>query len=741
LATVKTIKPAGGGDYTTLQAWEDWADGESNADQTAECYTGDLGVITFAGWTATPTVALHPIIIGASGNRHDGTNTVQGARIVSSAAAITQHNFRYLEIEGLFFDFTGNVKSCISVFNNVANTTVTCKVNQIVLKRVNGSHAQSCGINGESGNWPSGPRPVELIITNSYFQNAVGGGNQSAAIRTYGVDNNPNCETHLTVINCTVHTSSPSFDGRGIQVAGNGGNWGLNSTTTMYNTAVYGQGDNRTLSIDGGTNTGSHNATSDGRATTYFPTSSIINRTAATDFTSMNSSPAVKTTGGLYQTGKNTSAEGVTKDIIGTSRFDAYEIGAWEVYKASSSSSKSSSKSSSSSSRSSSSSSESSNSSRSSSSSSGPFPCPDICVSGAGNTDVNGNYTWNGTRWNGPNGYYMLSMFGQYFAIVGAASDPDNYEWEYYYYEDPISECPPETGWNAFYGAGPAPTLTLTACASSSSSSSRSSVAGGSSSSSSSRSSSSSSSRSSSSSSSRSSSSSSSRSSSSSSKSSSESSSSSSLPNVSSSSSSKSSKSSKSSSSSSSKSSSSSSVSSSKSSSSSSKSSSSSSSVSSSSSSSVSSSSVSSSSVSSSSVSSSSSSVSSSSRSSVSSSSRSSVSSSSRSSVSSSSRSSVSSSSRSSRSSSSVSSSRSSSRSSSSVSSRSSQSSSSSAMRRRPGYIVQTYMADYIEECNIATAIVAEIIADAIYESNIPTTIQQSCIVDSGPEAESIRGF
>jgi len=62
-------------------------------------------------------------------------------------------------------------------------------------------------------------------------------------------------------------------------------------------------------------------------------------------------------------------------------------------------------------------------------------------------------------------------------------------------------------------------------------------------------------------------------------------------------------------------------------------------------------------------------------------------------------------------------------------------------MRRRPGYIVQTYMADYIEECNIATAIVAEIIADAIYESNIPTTIQQSCIVDSGPEAESIRGF
>ena len=31
MATIKTIKPAGGGDYTTLQAWADWADGEASS--------------------------------------------------------------------------------------------------------------------------------------------------------------------------------------------------------------------------------------------------------------------------------------------------------------------------------------------------------------------------------------------------------------------------------------------------------------------------------------------------------------------------------------------------------------------------------------------------------------------------------------------------------------------------------------------------------------------------------------
>ena len=40
MANVKTVKPAGGGDFTSLLAWEDYADGQSTADQWAECYSG-----------------------------------------------------------------------------------------------------------------------------------------------------------------------------------------------------------------------------------------------------------------------------------------------------------------------------------------------------------------------------------------------------------------------------------------------------------------------------------------------------------------------------------------------------------------------------------------------------------------------------------------------------------------------------------------------------------------------------
>lgn len=77
MATVKTIKPAGGGDYTTLQAWEDWADGEAAADQWAECYAGgDLGSVGLHGaWASTPSAGLYPKIYVAEGQGHEGDIT------------------------------------------------------------------------------------------------------------------------------------------------------------------------------------------------------------------------------------------------------------------------------------------------------------------------------------------------------------------------------------------------------------------------------------------------------------------------------------------------------------------------------------------------------------------------------------------------------------------------------------------------------------------------------------------
>ena len=44
MPTIKTIMPAGGGDYISLQDWwNNWASQQATADQWAECYSGDCG--------------------------------------------------------------------------------------------------------------------------------------------------------------------------------------------------------------------------------------------------------------------------------------------------------------------------------------------------------------------------------------------------------------------------------------------------------------------------------------------------------------------------------------------------------------------------------------------------------------------------------------------------------------------------------------------------------------------------
>ena len=98
-----TIKPAGGGDYTTLAAWEDWADGQPGPLEEAECYAGgDLGEVTLENWTPTPRIYV------AAGEGHDGTKGSAGAYIDASAATgIYVHTVDGTQIEGLRIVSTG----------------------------------------------------------------------------------------------------------------------------------------------------------------------------------------------------------------------------------------------------------------------------------------------------------------------------------------------------------------------------------------------------------------------------------------------------------------------------------------------------------------------------------------------------------------------------------------------------------------------------------------------------------
>ena len=72
MPNIKTIRasshPLGTGDFTTIQAWEDYADDKVNPYQWAECYSGfDLGVFNLSGWTSSPTSSGYPRIFAASG--------------------------------------------------------------------------------------------------------------------------------------------------------------------------------------------------------------------------------------------------------------------------------------------------------------------------------------------------------------------------------------------------------------------------------------------------------------------------------------------------------------------------------------------------------------------------------------------------------------------------------------------------------------------------------------------------
>jgi hypothetical protein len=126
MAYVKTVKPAGGGDYTSLLAWEDYADGQPTADQWAECYSGgDLGGVHLdAGGTwATPTSEVYPKIYVAEGNGHGG-DISSGAYMSSTGPIVV--GIEFTRIEGLRINCTSSSAKAITF--ETSATSKDCRV-------------------------------------------------------------------------------------------------------------------------------------------------------------------------------------------------------------------------------------------------------------------------------------------------------------------------------------------------------------------------------------------------------------------------------------------------------------------------------------------------------------------------------------------------------------------------------------------------------------------------------------
>jgi hypothetical protein len=301
MATVKTIKPAGGGDYTTLQAWEDWADGEANADQWAECYTGgDLGGLTIASWTATPDADNYPRIYAADGEEHGGDKTA-GAYFSGAGLSVATN---YTQVVGLRGDgkiFNGTSGSFLLFERCLSHDHVS--VGFYMPRTFPGANATIT------------IRNCLCIDVATGFQ--LGTKDALGGIITLNVYNN-------TAYNCSAY---------GFQLQNKNFSAG-GATINLENNIAMGCGDDFILSDTGGDGviTSNNNLSDDDTADDFGGTGHVVNQTDTDVFTDPASDDySLKDGSAAADAGKTIAA--VTDDIIGTARpqGDAYDIGAFET--------------------------------------------------------------------------------------------------------------------------------------------------------------------------------------------------------------------------------------------------------------------------------------------------------------------------------------------------------------------------------------------------------------------------
>lgn len=281
MATIKTVKPAGGGDYTTLAAWWNAAK-DVSADQWAECYGGgDLG--RFPDWMlGVADDATHFSKVYAA----DGESPWLTGESGTYNAIACQKD--YAQISGLLVKDFGNAGQGISMTG--ANSLV-----------------EKCTVDAGIGTVSWGIESVGLVrnclVKNCDFY-GIGTGNGGTF---------QNC----AVINCGKGYSNPGV----VSFAG---------TMNLFNVVAV---DNYTdFGVSGGSLVCDHCASSDATADDFGGSGNIVNIVPADCFTDpTNGDLTLKSGSPLIDAGADLSAS-FTDDILGNTRpsFGAFDIGAFE---------------------------------------------------------------------------------------------------------------------------------------------------------------------------------------------------------------------------------------------------------------------------------------------------------------------------------------------------------------------------------------------------------------------------
>lgn len=323
-----TIKPAGGGDYTSIETWKSAQSRNLvTADEiaAAECYsggnlTGNAGFrFDVSSFTADNTRYIH--FYAADGEEHEGTYDTNkayiGKTISGNAGWLWQEG---LLLERLQFDHTTTGTSPFGsmwMYSNPDNLIIDRCIHRYTTSNSGTTSLLACWSNNQAGT---------VTVTNSIMLRHC-----AAASNTGYVVFAQNNAMTVTVYNCTiVHTGSTggTHYGFGIRDTGSVGTsdnnyYGITSSGTNNSTGVI----TGTATMNSGNGDASNltdvsNADLQGVA---YDTGTFVDVTKnAEDLNLADASPLVD---------EGTTIGSVTEDIVGTVRpgGSVYDVGAFEI--------------------------------------------------------------------------------------------------------------------------------------------------------------------------------------------------------------------------------------------------------------------------------------------------------------------------------------------------------------------------------------------------------------------------
>lgn len=329
MPTIKTVKPAGGGDYTSLSSWEDAVEHESSAAQWAECYSGgNLGTVSVSGvdWS-TPDSENYPKIYAATGNGH-ATSTSSGAYIEGSSCITS--SLEYLRLEGI--RIKNDSTSTYAINFDSVGTSNGCRVDKCL---IHGSFQNGIRVSQTSGG-SGGTSHIanNIIIIDGDDSNTARGIKVSAtsvSVTTYCYiynnsiyvtdENTTNAKYLISFLNLNPNTLNLTVENN-ICVG--------NSYSTSYKSEAF----------QSGTKTFNNNISSDSTADDFGGSENQINKSSfhiwedasEENFNLFNfTSGPTKSYSAAINSGKTLAY--VTDDILGSARPQgtAYDIGAIEA--------------------------------------------------------------------------------------------------------------------------------------------------------------------------------------------------------------------------------------------------------------------------------------------------------------------------------------------------------------------------------------------------------------------------